>query len=494
MDHPQSQDVIDSTLALWILGEILKLGERPAAQVVADRFQTMYRQSFAPYLLYLRGKGLLEYHSSSGVLLLTEIGRDVLLEERKVAQIGGEGLRDKERNKPPNKGQAKNQYTNRDSGQKEHGHSQARAKARNISPNRDREPTTAAATTAAAATATATGTVTTTTASHWLKSTQFRNQDIRKQAKMNSGTGNQPSGKQEISAIHPPLQPQQQTGEADRTEGRSSIRYEKLVALRKAPWGSTHLGRQITLNRSVIVKEYKELFRSFPFQDRDVTIAKIRMAASEYASLQSPHVVGVLDLDLDRSLPCLVLEYAAGGNLTSVLDRGLLPVGDALRILKQIMEALAYAHQRGVLHRNIKPENVLLDEHGVIKVSDFGLSSLLISASSATQKGASKIFQDPTALPYAAPEVLKDPEAASIHTDMYSLGILMYEMLTGKLPGRRSPLPRSLRPEMPEEIDDIFNRLTSENQQERYSSTLQALDDFHSSSGIAIALGAKKAP
>ncbi|MFN7135407.1 MAG: serine/threonine-protein kinase, partial [Myxococcales bacterium] len=178
--------------------------------------------------------------------------------------------------------------------------------------------------------------------------------------------------------------------------------------------------------------------------------------------------------------PYFVLELCAGGSLRQKLDAlegKPLPVAQATRMFLQLCYGLRAAHAQNLTHANLKPENVLFDHYGNALLADFGLSRVIeVDAA----RGMPQVFVGTGGMGYMSPEQLarsnKDLGPAS---DVYSLGILLYEMLTGQLPGRRSPLPSAMNAEVPKELDPIFDKMTQDRRTERYPDLDAVLSDFY---------------
>jgi serine/threonine-protein kinase len=191
-------------------------------------------------------------------------------------------------------------------------------------------------------------------------------------------------------------------------------------------------------------------------------------------------VVPVLDLDCNRPRPFCVTELLPGGNLRQKLEGGKPPPIDrALRWFVQIAEALAHAHTRGVTHGNLKPENVLFDALGNAQLGDFGLQRLMESAGPATGGGAPRVFLATSAVAYLAPEQMAGEVADAARADIYSLGILLYEMLVGKAPGRRAPDPSKANPDCPPALDEVFDLMTQDSPGDRYEKIPDVLADVY---------------
>jgi serine/threonine-protein kinase len=157
-------------------------------------------------------------------------------------------------------------------------------------------------------------------------------------------------------------------------------------------------------------------------------LRRFRAEAQVAAQLHHPHIVTVHDWGED-DVPFMVLELLAGGSLRSILDEGdTLTVPQAARVGRDVASALEYAHDRGILHRDIKPANLLFDEHGIVRVADFGLARALAEASWTEPSGA--VFGTAR---YASPEQAMGTQLDA-RSDLYSLSLVLIEAVTGKVP------------------------------------------------------------
>jgi serine/threonine protein kinase len=255
-------------------------------------------------------------------------------------------------------------------------------------------------------------------------------------------------------------------------------RYEKQSVIGSGGIGTVYLGRQLNLDREVAIKEIRELFNYFVEQQRREIIRRFDESVQQHARIQHPNIVAILDINAQREYPYFVMEHAGGGNLRRLLAYAEeFPVELGIKYFLQICHALRAAHEREVVHRDLKPENVLLDLHGNAKVSDFGIARIVERDSAAIHQ----VYVGMGSVAYMAPEQIGDPRAASPQSDIYALGILFYELLTRKLPGRRSPMPSQVNPDIPKVVDDIFDRMTRDGHEERYASIDEVLDDFYRS-------------
>ena len=265
-------------------------------------------------------------------------------------------------------------------------------------------------------------------------------------------------------------------------------RYRRIGVIGHGTIGTVYKGQHVGLGRSLAIKEARGIFHYASFLRRDEVVRRIRTAVESQARLEHPSVCQVVDQNIDREFPYFVLELARGGNLRQRLAAGKggrLPLEYAVRIVVQIATALEYAHAEGILHLGLKPENVLFDRFGNVKLTDFGL----MGVTERTDEAASTpVLVGGTSVGYLPPEWLQPGASASGTSrwleptgaaDVYGLGILSYEILTGRLPGRRSPLPSQARPEVPAAFDDVFDRMTRDDPAERHASFGEVLEGIH---------------
>jgi serine/threonine-protein kinase len=184
--------------------------------------------------------------------------------------------------------------------------------------------------------------------------------------------------------------------------------------------------RDLTLDRDVVVKVYDG-------ETSDLSADRFKAEIQVLARTQHPHVIPILTAGIAGSRPYFVMPYASGESLRARLLRdGALPVQDALRILREVLDALAFAHERGIVHRDIKPENILLSA-GHAVVADFGIAKALRASGFATSVGVA--LGTPA---YMAPEQATADPNADHRMDLYALSAVAYEMLAGEPPFRGS--------------------------------------------------------
>ena len=255
------------------------------------------------------------------------------------------------------------------------------------------------------------------------------------------------------------------------SEFRLGERYLVLEAIGRGGLGSVWRGRHLAIDRPVAVKLFDGLFDLFPPDQHEVILRRLELAVREHAQLVSPFVVQILDQDMAGDAPYVVSELAPGGSLRALLEAWRMPPASALRYFVQIALGLKAGHDAGVLHRDLKPENILLDAHGNVRLSDFGLTRVA-EPDGRTVRQAYVGFGS---VGYMAPERFRGGDDSGVAIDLYGLGIVLYEMLCGSLPGRRSPMPSDVVGGVPTALDDLFDRLTRDDPADRPSSVAEVL-------------------
>jgi serine/threonine protein kinase len=173
----------------------------------------------------------------------------------------------------------------------------------------------------------------------------------------------------------------------------------------------------------------------------------------------------------------ILMEFVDGPSLRERLAGGPLPAAEAVRLMLQVLDALDYAHRRGIVHRDVKPENILLDTAGVAKVADFGLAKILLPPPVAAAGGPARAREalstaqsDYLGTPsYMAPEQRRNPKAVDARADLYSAGVVLHEMLTGFLPPARS---------VAAPLDTVVAKMLEEDRSRRYATAAAAKSDL----------------
>jgi serine/threonine protein kinase len=253
-------------------------------------------------------------------------------------------------------------------------------------------------------------------------------------------------------------------------------RYEILEQLGGGGMAIIYKGRDTLLNRLVSIKVLRPEFTC----DEDF-VQRFRREAQAIASLSHPNIVSIYDVGSENSVYYLVMEYVEGDNLKNIIRaQGKIEIERALEIARQISDALQHAHENNIVHRDIKPQNILITREGRAKLTDFGI---------AKEATAATLTQTDTVLGsvhYISPEQARG-ETAGPRSDIYSLGIVLYEMVTGTLPFQGEtpigvalkhiqhtpPPPSSLNPAVSPKLENIIERAMAKNSTERYESARQ---------------------
>jgi Protein kinase domain len=242
--------------------------------------------------------------------------------------------------------------------------------------------------------------------------------------------------------------------------------YEVLDFIGRGGMGAVYKARQRSLNRVVAVKLLSA--HSSSHEGGLDFAARFKVEAQAMARLSHPNIVSVHDFgETEDGQLFYVMELVEGADLAKRIEsEGKLPPDEAVRVVRAVCDALAFAHEQGVVHRDIKPSNILLTAGGVVKVTDFGLAKIDDPATaSLTLSGTSMGSQG-----YAAPEVFSKARNADHRADIYSLGVVLYEMLTGDVPRGMFKLPSEKVPGLNARFDAIICRAMEEDREERYQS------------------------
>ncbi|HEY1048547.1 MAG TPA: serine/threonine-protein kinase, partial [Prosthecobacter sp.] len=223
--------------------------------------------------------------------------------------------------------------------------------------------------------------------------------------------------------------------------------------------GRVYRAQQPHLNRTVALKVLSAERVGDP-----EWLERFSREARALARLSHPHIVQVYDFG-EKPQPYLLMEHVDGVNLRQAMQNGGLTAREALTIVPKLCDALHYAHEHGVLHRDIKPENILIDTEGRVKLVDFGLAKLRdegVPPFTLTQSGAKL-----GTMAYMAPEQVEKPAEVDHRADIYSLGVVLYEMLTGELPLGRFPTPSEASGVDPR-LDDVVMRTLEKKKEKRF--------------------------
>lgn len=241
---------------------------------------------------------------------------------------------------------------------------------------------------------------------------------------------------------------------------------EIIECLGRGGMGVVYKARQKTLNRFVALKLLA------PERVRDAQFAeRFTREAQALAALSHPNIVTIHDFGQTGGFYFLLMEFVDGMNLRQLLRARKFTPEEALGIVPPLCDALQFAHDRGIVHRDIKPENLMLDKAGRVKVADFGIAKMLGTANGSGHGGAAapeNATQTAMGTPnYSAPEQRTDPQRVDSRADIYSLGVVFYELLTGELPGKRIE-PPSRKVQIDVRLDEVVLRALEKKPEFRY--------------------------
>ncbi len=268
---------------------------------------------------------------------------------------------------------------------------------------------------------------------------------------------------------------------------RQDVRgYELKELIAEGGHGAVHRAIQPVIGREVAVKVIRRQYADDPD-----FIRRFEAEAQIVARLEHPHIVPLYDYWRDPNGAYLVMRYMRHGSLLSALETGAWELTQAAGLLNQIADALSVAHQQGIVHRDIKPGNILLDESGNAYLTDFGIAKDLLSQEQMTSENAVVGTLD-----YTSPEQILSGEVTS-QSDIYSLGAIIYEILTGEKPfaddsianllhnqlNTAMPLVSATRPDIPVAVDTVLQKATAKKAAERYATTQEMADAFFAAVG-----------
>ncbi|MBR3151398.1 MAG: Stk1 family PASTA domain-containing Ser/Thr kinase [Erysipelotrichaceae bacterium] len=260
-------------------------------------------------------------------------------------------------------------------------------------------------------------------------------------------------------------------------------RYQIIKLIGKGGMADVFLARDTILGRDVAVKIMHGDLSGDP-----VSVERFRREAHASTSLSHPNIVDIYDVGEDEGRYYIVMEYVQGFTLKKLIQkRGPLPTREAVWLMGQLASALAEAHRNGIIHRDVKSQNVLIKPDGTVKLSDFGIAL----ANDAMQiTGEDAVIGS---VHYLAPECVKGGQA-SVQSDIYSLGIVFYEVLTGDVPFKGDqavkiamkhikevlPSVRAYRDDVPQSVENIIIKATAKVLSERYKNISEMISDLNS--------------
>jgi eukaryotic-like serine/threonine-protein kinase len=262
---------------------------------------------------------------------------------------------------------------------------------------------------------------------------------------------------------------------------RLSGRYKVLEMIGGGGMANVYLAHDMILDRDVAVKMLR-----LDFANDEEFIRRFRREAQSATSLAHPNIVSIYDVGEENDLYFIVMEYVEGQTLKQYIQQNSpLKVEDTIEIMKQLTSAISHAHQNHIIHRDIKPQNILVDRYGTVKITDFGIA-MALSATSITQTNSVL-----GSVHYLSPEQARGG-MANKKSDIYSLGIVMFELLTGRLPfsgesavsialkhlQSETPSVRRWNPNIPQSVENIVLKATAKDSFHRYNSVEEVEEDL----------------
>jgi|GEM_PF-476651 len=263
--------------------------------------------------------------------------------------------------------------------------------------------------------------------------------------------------------------------------GQNIGQYRIVGQLGQGGMATVYKAYHPSLDRHVAIKILHSAFK-----DDETFYSRFQREAQIVAKLEHPHIVPVYDFDANESEPYLVMKFIEGETLKRRMKRQSLTLEQTLNILPSIADALTYAHDRGILHRDIKPSNVMLDTNEVPYLADFGLARIASSGESTMSQDV--LIGTPN---YISPEQAKGISLGPA-TDIYSLGILLYEIVVGRVPYSADtpyavvhdhiykplPIPTEVNPDVPPQVEQVLLKALAKDPDDRYASANGMLADF----------------
>lgn len=262
---------------------------------------------------------------------------------------------------------------------------------------------------------------------------------------------------------------------------RIGSRYEVLKYIGSGGMSRVYLAHDVILDRDVAIKVL-----NYDFSNEEELKRRFMREALSATSLTHPNIVDIFDVGEDGNLHYLVMEYVAGQTLKEfIVSNGPLSPEEALPIMQQLVSAISNAHYNGIIHRDIKPQNILMDHDGNVKITDFGIAMAL---SATTHTKTNSVLGT---VHYLSPEQARG-RMATKKSDIYSVGIVFYELLIGKLPfsgesavsialkhlQEETPSVREAFPDIPQSVENVILKATAKDPTIRYQSADEMQDDM----------------
>ncbi len=276
--------------------------------------------------------------------------------------------------------------------------------------------------------------------------------------------------------------------------GKKIQNYKVLSLIGKGGMGAVYKCEDTMLGRVVAIKELNSLLTTDPN-----FVQRFRQEAQLQAKLTHPNIVSLYAFFEDSGEYYMVMEYLEGQTLKDIIrQKGPVPEARALKILEQSLNALAYAHQKQIIHRDIKPSNIMVGSNDTVKVMDFGIARIMGEA------GLTRTGQQLGTVTYMSPEQVMAQKDIDGRSDIYSLGITLFEMLSGRLPYDLStdsdyqimdrivhsvlPDPRSYYPHITDKTIAILNKMLEKEKSKRFASANEIITLIHDRDAMPVSL------
>ena len=232
--------------------------------------------------------------------------------------------------------------------------------------------------------------------------------------------------------------------------------------------GVVYTARQLSLNRQVALKVLTS-----KLSGKRRFVERFDAESAALATLNHPNIVSIYDRGQEQGTYYFIMEYVQGKTLRQIMDEGTMPTAQVLQVMEQVLSALGYAHRRGIVHRDIKPGNIMVNEQGAVKIADFGLAFLV-----GEEDTKGKLYGTRG---YMAPEQVRGDANVDGRADLYAAAVVLYQMLTGHRPDVAWTEPRQHRPEVSPALEYVLLRGLQERLDYRYQNPSEFLADMRMS-------------
>jgi len=269
--------------------------------------------------------------------------------------------------------------------------------------------------------------------------------------------------------------------------GKLTENYTIISQLGKGGMGAVYLAQDKRLDRKVAIKVLT-LNENLSLEQKSEIIARFQKEAKAIAKLSHPNVVAIHDIGEDNGEYYMVMEFLEGKSIGSILDKDKkLPIQECIDISIQICKALDYIHSNSIVHRDIKPDNIIITKNNIAKITDFGIAQ--------NDSDQMRLTQDGTILGsimYISPEQLRNSKEVDNRADIFSYGVTLYQMITGKMPfdgetvgevvtkilSSQPELPRKYNPDIPFELERIIMKALNKDREKRYQNMKEMEKDL----------------